>query len=249
MSLDEAASHHAVRVLRLRAGEAVELFNGDGRGYRGTLTQLDPRSATVTLDSVTDAQALARPTLELLQGLAANDRMDWVIEKAVELGVHRLQPLIARRSVVRYDPERARRREEHWRRIVVAACMQCGRNRLPEIGTLKALLPGLEPGCDTEAGSGTRSGAQSATSPEPPLRLILLPEASTPVGSLPLETKDPPAHIQILVGPEGGFDPQEIQAAIALGWQAVRLGSWVLRTETAGLAMLAALQTRLGLWS
>jgi 16S rRNA (uracil1498-N3)-methyltransferase len=228
--LDEPASHHALRVLRLAAGDALELFNGDGLRYPGRLVDADPRGAGVAVGE--PAAGLAESPLEigLAQVLPAGDKMDWVVEKAVELGAVAIQPLYARRSVLRLDDARAARRVAHWRRVAVAACMQCGRDRVPAIGLPLELDRWL--GGD---GEGPRPSPGA-------LRLVLSPRGT---GTLAAIAAPLPAA-WLLAGPEAGLAPEEEAAALAAGWRSMRLGPRTLRAETAGLAALAALQARLG---
>jgi 16S rRNA (uracil1498-N3)-methyltransferase len=227
VALDEAAGHHAVRVLRLRAGDAVDLFNGDGRRYRSRLLPPVGRSTSVAVETVADGGTESPLPVALAQAVPAADKMDWVIEKAVELGATDLQPLLSQRCVVRLEGERARRRLEHWRRIAIAACMQCGRDRLPKVATPMAFDAWLREGPPADP---------------PATRLLLSPRAGAALSAL----AEPVGPVWVLAGPEGGFTDDEEARAIGSGWQPVRIGPRVLRAETAGLAALAALQTRFG---
>jgi 16S rRNA (uracil1498-N3)-methyltransferase len=165
-----------------------------------------------------------------VQGIAGGDKMDWLIEKAIELGVRRVVPLVTVRSVVRLSGERAQRRAEHWRALASAACEQCGRNRVPHIDTPAPFDRWLD-------GNGIPGGH---------LRLMLSPRAQ---GGLELLPEAAPAGpVELLIGPEGGLSADEETAALAAGYLPISLGSRILRTETAGLAMLAALATRWGGW-
>jgi 16S rRNA (uracil1498-N3)-methyltransferase len=229
VELDEQAAHHALRVLRLRPGDPVELFNGDGRRYRGRLTASGGRHATAEIDEVLDAATESPLWLGLAQAVPSGDKMDWVVEKAVELGVMQIQPLLSSRCVVRLDGARAERRREHWQRIVVAACMQSGRDRLPEVLPLR----------DFNGWIG------DATVTATNLRLVLSPRATEPLSAAVVPERAPQA-IWLLAGPEGGLDDEEEMLAAGNGWRPLKLGPRVLRTETAGLAALAALQARWG---
>jgi 16S rRNA (uracil1498-N3)-methyltransferase len=162
----------------------------------------------------------------LVQGLAAADRMDYAIQKAVELGVHAIQPVTMARSVARLDEGRAAKRALHWRQVTIAACEQCGRNQLPRLHPL--------------VGFDAWLGASS----EAPLRLLLAPDGDTTLGGLAA----PDRPVEILVGPEGGLTPEETAAALRHGFRAVRLGPRILRTDTAGPAVLAALNAQWGDW-
>jgi 16S rRNA (uracil1498-N3)-methyltransferase len=166
--------------------------------------------------------------LPLAQGVSRGERMDLVVQKATELGVTRIVPVLTERSVVRLTAQQSDRKVNHWRAITIAACEQCGRNRLPELAapvTLAQLL-------GTVGGSGMASG----------IRLLLSPEGSATLAGL----KRPVAAATVLIGPEGGLSDEEERAAVAAGFTAVRLGPRVLRTETAAIAALALLQRELG---
>ena len=170
--------------------------------------------------------------ITLAQGIAGGDKMDWLVEKAVELGVSRIAPLVTARGVVRSSAERASRRHAHWQGIVRAACEQCGRNRLPDVDPAYDLSKWLEmlPPADASA----------------PLRLMLSPRGNNPFASVPVT---PPSNgVTLLVGPEGGLSPEEEDVATAHGFVPLSLGPRVLRTETAGMAVLAALAARWGGW-
>lgn len=233
--LDADTSHHALRVLRLVVGDAVELFDGGGLRWPARLLDDDARGATVELGEPFDAATEGPIAIGLAQVLPAGDRMDWIVEKAVELGAIAIQPLASRRSVIRLDAARAAKRRAHWARIAVAACMQCGRDRVPAIGEIVALAPWL----DGASGPSTLVPEADAA------RVMLTPHAVVGLDALGPSGATPRA-LWLLAGPEGGFDDDEHARALAAGWRALRLGPRVLRTETAGLAALAAVQTRFG---
>jgi 16S rRNA (uracil1498-N3)-methyltransferase len=233
LRLDPEASHHALRVLRLAPGDAVELFDGRGRRFPGRLADTDPKGAAVILGEPLDARTESPLAVGLAQGLPAGDKMDWVVEKAVELGVTAIQPLFARRSVLRLDGERAAKRVAHWRRIAVAACMQCGRDVVPTVAEPLPLERWLAAGIASPRPGGGGS----------PVRLLLSPRGDGGLAGLPAP---PDAGAWLLAGPESGFDDAEEDRALAAGWRPLRLGPRVLRTETAGLAAAAALQARFG---
>jgi 16S rRNA (uracil1498-N3)-methyltransferase len=224
--LPAAQAHHASRVLRLRAGDAVTLFNGDGAEYACVIARLS--RDRVTLD-VGDCVAVDRESplaVRLAQAVSSGDRMDYTVQKAVELGVVAIQPLISSRSVVRLDAERADRRMAHWQTVVAGACEQCGRNRVPPVAPVATLYEWLA----------------RPVLPEISLRVLLTPRAASRVRDL-----SPPAGtVVLLAGPEGGFAPEEERMAEQAGYVPVRLGSRVLRTETAAVAALAAMQTLWG---
>jgi 16S rRNA (uracil1498-N3)-methyltransferase len=227
LALAPEASHHARRVLRLRAGEEVVLFDGAGNEYQAVLEAAAPNEnrsyVRVLRGGAVDREAALQVTL--VQALCAQDKTAWIVEKCVELGVARLILAPAARSVVRLAAARAPRRADRWREIAISACCQCGRNRIPSVelaGDLASALRG--------AGDGTQ-------------RLLLDPAAAA---GLP---QPQGAGVVLAVGPEGGFTAGELQLAASLGYAATRLGPRVLRTETAGLAAISALLAREGEFS
>lgn len=225
LALPEAVARHAVKVLRLREGESIVLFDGLGGEYPAQLAEVGRHEASVVLGAWRDVEREAPLPLTLIQAVQAAEKMDLTLQKAVELGVSAFVPAESRRSVVRLSGERAARRLEHWRGVAVAACEQCGRNRLPEVAAIGSVTQAL-------ASLPERAGA---------LKLMFLPEATQTLADLP-----PPSAVSLLVGAEGGLDPLEEQAALAAGFVPVRLGPRVLRTETAGLAALAAIHALWG---
>ncbi|WP_179404811.1 16S rRNA (uracil(1498)-N(3))-methyltransferase [Burkholderia guangdongensis] len=231
LALPPDVARHA-HVLRLQPGDALALFDGSGGQYRAELVEIDKRAALARLDAFEPADAEPPYRVTLAQGIAGGDKMDWVIEKAVELGAAAIMPLSTARGVVRLSGERAEKRVAHWRGIVRASCEQCGRNRVPDVAPVQ--------GYD----------AWLATLPDAPadgeLRLLLSPRASIPFAALP--AAPPAAPVTLLIGPEGGLAPAEENAARERGFTAVSLGPRVLRTETAGAAVLAALAARWGGW-
>lgn len=223
IDLPSRLAHHASHVLRLRDGAPVVLFNGRGGEYRGALAQRGSRVALQAHDPI-ERESPIRITL--VQAWIATDKLEWVVEKCVELGVARFVLYPARRSVVQLDAARRGRRLERLRDTVVAACCQCGRNRLPEVQAFDDLATALETAV-TAGGTG----------------FVLLPGAPHSLAAAA------PSHgpaFGVAVGPEGGFDEAELALAEGCGYRAVRLGSRVLRTETAGVAATATLQAVCG---
>jgi len=219
--LPPASAHHALKVLRLGSGDSVVLFDGSG----GELNAwLDVRARQAVAVGGKWQEVSREPPLDiiLVQALASGDKMDWVIQKAVELGASGIVPVQAARSVLRLAGERADKKLEHWRQVVIAACEQCGRNRLPFVAPVQSLGAWL-------------AQAQNAA------RLVLVP------GGERLSAVQPvPPSIHLLVGPEGGWSDEELSLCLRAGSREVGLGPRVLRTETAGLAALAALQAKAG---
>jgi 16S rRNA (uracil1498-N3)-methyltransferase len=223
--LPPEAAHHAARVLRLREGDRVELFDGRGSACHGAIAAIAGKRVTVG-GLVPDETSRESPLPILLaQGLSSSEKMDWVVQKATELGVAEIQPLDTERSVARLSAERAERRLEHWRQVAISACEQCGRNRLPDIHAPVDLMPWLEQARAAPGG-----------------KFILLPQ-----GAESLRGREAPqGKALLLIGAEGGFTPAESAYALACGFHPIRLGARVLRTETAAIAGLAALQTLWG---
>jgi 16S rRNA (uracil1498-N3)-methyltransferase len=223
--LGASAAGHVERVLRLRTGEALTLFNGTGGEYAATLTSA--RGAAVVAE-VGEHRTLERESplrVMLAQGISRGERMDLIVQKATELGVAALLPLLAERSVVRLDAAQSVRKLEHWRAITIAACEQCGRNRLPHIAAPATLAEVLEVPRERAA-----------------TRLLLSPAATLSVAQIPR----PADAVLVLIGPEGGLTPREQELALAAGFTGVRMGPRVLRTETAAIAALTLLQREFG---
>ncbi len=219
-TLPEAVSRHAQAALRLRPGDRLLLFNGDGLECTATLAS----GGRLARARVLECQAVDRESpleVTLAQGISSGERMDYTLQKAVELGVKRVQPLITRRTVVRLDAERRQRRRAHWQGVVAAACEQCGRTRVPHVSEILAYPDWIDAARDQGG-----------------VKLILDPEAGQRLRDL----KAPERAVLLLAGPEGGFDPAERAAALAAGFLPVRLGPRTLRTETAAVAALAAMQ-------
>lgn len=217
------AAHHAARVLRLAVGESVVLFDGLGGEFEARITRIDRGDVSVKTGAHLDVERESPLHVRLVQGLSSGDRMDLTLQKAVELGVAAIQPVATERSVVKLKDERAQRRAEHWQNLVIAACEQCGRNRVPEVSPLMSLPDWLAqldmPVAQNEA------------------RLLLSPAATETLKAL-----SPMPHMTLLIGPEGGLSPGETQLAQSRGFKPVRLGPRILRTETAALAALSAIQ-------
>ena len=219
--LPENAANHLARVLRLDIGDTCVLFNGDGDDYPARLVELSKRVVRVELGHGIAIHNESPLRLVLLQGVARGEKMDLILQKATELGVAALQPLYSQRSEVKLDGARADKRLAHWRGVVVSACEQCGRARVPDVALPLPLGKTL---------ASLRSGG---------LRLILDPDADATLPQITLEVSQP---VYLAVGPEGGWSPQDLEQLGAAGFRGVRLGPRVLRTETAGIAAIAALQ-------
>jgi 16S rRNA (uracil1498-N3)-methyltransferase len=224
LTLTGGAAGHLTRVLRLRPTAALTLFNGRGGEYRASIERIAGSEVTVAVGEHEPIERESPFPLTLAQGVSRGERMDLVVQKATELGVARLVPVLTERSIVRLDEEQSDRKSSHWRAIAVAACEQCGRNRLPEVALPMRLREFLRhsPGGDT--------------------RLLLSPEATRRIEDVPR----PGNGATVLIGPEGGLAEEEQQDALVAGFTAVRLGPRVLRTETAAIAALTLLQREFG---
>ncbi|MBU0654112.1 MAG: 16S rRNA (uracil(1498)-N(3))-methyltransferase [Gammaproteobacteria bacterium] len=222
--LPDTTFRHAIQVLRLNTGEPLILFNGEGREYLARIESVGKRTASAHIESFSPIDTESPIQLTLAQAIIKPDKMDFALQKAVELGVNTIQPLITQRSVVRVGKEKADKKSQHWEGIVVAACEQSGRTRLPQVLPPLTLDAWLESAC-----TGTR--------------LILAPGDFPHINALP---KDLPAPITLLIGPEGGFTDEEVQQCLQAGMTAVSLGPRILRAETASLAALALLQHHYG---
>ena len=222
LELPEAAARHVAQVLRMRAGEALVLFDGRGGEYAATIEAVERRAVRVRTGAHQAIERESKLAITLAQCVSKGERMDYTIQKAVELGVSAIVPLLSARSVVRIDAERWEKKLEHWRGVIVAACEQSGRTRLPELTPVQALdrwLPAA-PGA---------------------ARLVLAPEGGASLKALPAA-----GGAVLMAGPEGGLSEPEIALAERHGFARLGLGPRVLRTETAGVAAIAALQALWG---
>ncbi len=220
--LDGDSAHYLGTVLRLKKGAELTVFNGEGGEYPALLAEARRETASVILGECNPREAESPLHTHLGLGISRGERMDLAIQKAVELGVAAITPLFTERCVVRLDEARTDQRLRHWRRVAQSACEQCGRNRLAEIFAPMR----LEDWAERQTG----------------LRLFLHPEGGQRLRDLP----PPTGPVCLLSGPEGGFAEHERKSALAAGFIALRLGPRILRTETAALAALAAIQTAWG---
>ncbi|NRR33077.1 16S rRNA (uracil(1498)-N(3))-methyltransferase [Oxalobacteraceae bacterium] len=224
VTLPEAVAHH-IQVLRLQVGAAVTLFNGEGGEYTAILASIEKKRVTVELKAFSPLEVELPYALTLAQALPEASKMDWIIEKAIELGVAGFVPLAARRCVVRLSAERAEKKMAHWQGIIVSASEQSGRNRLAHLGQLHDFKDWI--------------GQQDMHK-----RVIFTPRATQ---SLPDWARhQPPQALTLMVGPEGGFSEEEEELALSKGALALSMGPRILRTETAGLAAVAALNALWG---
>lgn len=229
-----SAANHITRVLRLREGDALTLFDGHGGEYSARIAGFRKDAVNVDVKEHHDVERESSLDITLAQGISRGERMDWVMQKATELGVARILPVFTERSVVRLDDKQSERKIQHWRAIVIAACEQCGRNRVPEVAAPIDFHEALR-------SIGTASAQLDTASDSRHVKLLLSPGASQRVRDLPK-----PERVILLIGPEGGLAGNEIEAAVRTGFSSVQLGPRILRTETAALAALAALQHYFG---
>jgi 16S rRNA (uracil1498-N3)-methyltransferase len=225
VDLPQRTFHHAVRVRRMRVGDVLKLFPGDGREADATITTIRRDAAQVRVDAIAAIDRESPLSITLLQGISTGDRMDYTLQKSVELGVSAIGPVMAARSQ-RLADARAEKRIEHWRDIAISACEQSGRNRVPNVADIASLDEAL-----ASIDAATRlllSGSGSR-------RLRDVDAAPAAAGG-----------VVLLAGPEGGFTVDEEAKAIAAGFTAITLGPRILRTETAAVAALAAIQSRWG---
>jgi 16S rRNA (uracil1498-N3)-methyltransferase len=222
--LPESAAAHVARVLRLRPGDPLLLFDGSGTEFRAELASVGGSRARVRVLGQVPGLAESPLRVTLVQAVSRSERMDWTLQKATELGVSRIRPVFSARSVVRLDGGQAERRLRHWEAVVASACEQCGRSVLPVVDAPVELARYL------------------SEAPAAAVRLLLGPRGTETLASRAAGLEE----VELLIGPEGGLDDTETGAALAAGYAAVRLGPRVLRTETAGIAALAVLQALAG---
>lgn len=220
--LEPGPSQHLARALRMQVGDALILFDGRGGEYPATISALGKKQVSITTGAHSDREVESPIAIHLGIAISRGDRMDWVVQKATELGVSAITPLLTERTEVKLKGERADKKIAHWQQVATSACEQCGRNRIPELNPLATVAAWL-PGCDQD------------------VRLVLHHRATT-------ETTEPPSphSAALLIGPEGGLSESEIALAESNGFRSLQMGPRVLRTETAPLAAITLLQARWG---
>ena len=222
--LPSAGAYHAARVLRLRLGSPLRVFDGNGAEFEAEIAHLEGDRVAVKVGEQTPSTPESALRINLIQGISRSERMDWTLQKATELGVAAIAPVLTARSVVRLDEKQAGKKQAHWRGIVTGACEQCGRAKIPYVAapvTLRHYLANVR-----------KDG----------LRLVLSPSAPGSLAGL----TSLPSKVELLIGPEGGLDDDELIAARGAGFMPVRLGPRVLRTETAAVVALTVLQALWG---
>lgn len=225
IAIDGDRARYLSKALRARVGDTVSVFNGDGPQWPATITRIDKHEVLLLLGESVDANTESPLKIHLVQGVSRGERMDLVVQKATELGVKRITPVLTEYGVVKLDADRAEKRRAHWQNIATSACEQSGRTRIPLIDTPLTLKHWF-----------------GAKPPELDMEIILQPRASTPLATLAA----PKTKVCALIGPEGGFSDTEYGDARVSGFAAVSLGPRVLRTESAAIATLAVLQSLWG---
>lgn len=226
VALPAFAAEHAVRVLRMREGDAITVFNGDGQDYQGRIAHVRRVEASVYIEEMSAVDVESPLSITLVQAVVRSEKMDWILQKATEMGVTRIIPVTTERSEVKLGEERAEKRHARWLHVIESACEQSGRGRVPDLLMPNALA---------------QFAADLPTSTESALRLALHPEAATSLSALA-----PAADIMLAIGPEGGFGARDLAILDMVGFLRLRLGPRILRTETAGTVAMAALQATFG---
>lgn len=224
VKLPSSGAYHVARVLRLRAGAPLLLFDGEGREFAAEIVDVKGDDVLVRTAKETSRRTESPLRITLVLGVSRSERMDWALQKSTELGVAAIAPVLTSRSVVRLDEKQAAKKQEHWRGIVIGACEQCGRSRLPQVHAPITLRQYF------------------ATSRKEGMRLVLSPGAPGSLAGL----ASLPSKVELLIGPEGGLDDDELNGAQQVGFVPVRLGPRVLRTETAVVSALSVLQALWG---
>lgn len=223
IAIENEAAHYLDRVLRVREGEIIHVFNGDGGYFEAEILGRRKKSISIRPARYVDDDRESDLPLSLVQGISRGQHMDYTVQKAVELGIRKIVPVFTEFSNVRMEAERARKRTNHWRGVIVSACEQCGRNILPEIHEPVPLQEWIE-------------------KDDSPLRFVLHPDSSDKLSGRNVIA----GPITLLCGPEGGLSGHELNAALAAGYQPVSLGPRILRTETAAIAAIVQCQTLWG---
>jgi 16S rRNA (uracil1498-N3)-methyltransferase len=223
--LPEDTAHHAARVLRLREGEPIAVFNGLGGEYAARVAKIGKKGVEVETGEHSALERESPLAVTLVQAVSSGEKMDFTIQKAIELGVAAIQPVLSAKSVVRLSAEREAKKLAHWKRVAIAACEQCGRNRVPVVREALSV------------------DAYCRAPGEASLRLLLAPEGKTGLSEIKQQIG---RSVTIAAGPEAGFSDEEERLLQRAGFVPVRLGQRILRTETAALAALAALNALAG---
>jgi 16S rRNA (uracil1498-N3)-methyltransferase len=233
IELSYGATHHAANVLRLEEGDRVTLFNGKGGEFLAFIKCISKAAILVSIEKFINVEHESPLQITLAQSICTNIKMDLIIRKAVELGVNNIQPILAKRCLVKLSGKRELKRVKHWEQIIISACEQCGRNRVPGVSSPVTLSSWL-----------SRQGAmQKELNNEPTEKLYFMLSPTSKMGLHDFSKSLSVTELALLVGPEGGFTSDEDAATLMAGFSSLRLGSRTLRTESAALAAIAALQT------
>jgi 16S rRNA (uracil1498-N3)-methyltransferase len=224
IALTLAGANHVARVLRMRVGETLAVFDGNGNEFHAELARIDGNQVIVRIGEHIAGTRESPLTITLVQGISRSERMDWALQKATELGVNVIAPVLTSRSVVRLDDKQSTKKQEHWQNIVIGACEQSGRSHVPQVLAPVTLRQYLQ--------EHQKDG----------MRLVLSPTGHSGLAGLTSMSK----RVELLIGPEGGLDDEEIERAQTVGFIPVRLGPRVLRTETAAVTALSVLQAMWG---
>jgi len=225
--MDEFASHHALKVMRLKKNDQLILFNGDGSDFTGQVVSINKRQVQVRIKSKKDIESESNIRVILLQALTTNEKMDLIIQKTTELGITEIQPIVCERSIVKIKNEKIEKKLLHWRQVSIAACEQCGRAEIPTIHKPVNIIKYLEK--ETESDKGTK--------------IILSPEATKSLNNIILNMKQ---DIKVLIGPEGDFTREELNYSTQKGFLPIKIGPRILRTETTPICILSILQYKYG---
>lgn len=232
VNLRGSAVKHMTQVLRLKEGAAIVIFNGCGCEFRSVIRSVGKNSVEIEVVDVLSPQLESPTGITLAQGVSRADRMDWTVQKSVELGVNNIIPVITARTVVNLKGEHKQRRVQHWRKVAISACEQCGRNYVPEVSSAVRFSDFVSQFTCAEFNNV--------------LKLVLYHKAESGLSSVIKQRKDSPGSVLLLVGPEGGLSEQEQQDCVKAGFIAVKMGPRILRTETAAIAAITLVQSTLG---
>jgi 16S rRNA (uracil1498-N3)-methyltransferase len=236
VELPGSAAHHASRVLRLQPGAQLILFNGNGGEFQGILERIDRNGAVVIVKKYLSTERESPLAITLAQAACASEKMDWIVQKGVELGINRIQILTTKLSMIKLSGERAEKRVRHWQQVAISACEQCGRNRIPQVLPIMS----LSAWCGVQISVRENSARDAASG----LRFVLSPGAKK--GLRDFSGSSPISSVTLLAGPEGGLTQDEEAAAMVAGFIPLSLGARILRAETAGLAAASAMQALWG---
>lgn len=225
--MDDFASHHALKVMRLKNNDQLILFNGDGSDYTGQVINISKHQVKVSIKSKKSIRSESNLRVILLQALTSSEKMDLIIQKTTELGISEIQPIVCERGIVKIKKEKIEKKLSHWRQVAIAACEQCGRAKIPKIHEPENIIKYLEKIMESDKDT----------------KIILSPEASKSLDNTASNVKE---GIKVLIGPEGDFTKQELDYSIQKGFSPIKIGPRILRTETAPICILSILQYKYG---